>query len=724
MARSFFRSMMQQTGEWSAPLDDVFIHFDYARSIAEGYPFEWVAGNGISSGNTSLTYPFVLALGVLLGFSGAKLLVFAGWLSCVCVFALTLAAQRIGAACFKGKSRVLSQYIAPPAVLALGALNWSLFSGMEVAFFLGLWSFAFVFFLTSTRSPLRKALVLSGACMLLCATRPEAIGTAAVFSLALPKRAKMSAWNHRMHQTLIVCAPAALLVAQACFNRIATGEWTQNGALVKLALYNPYLSLEAKLDDFWFNLKYTVFRNVEYHFADVPVYGYALLALAALGLAARETRRLALVLLMMIAAWLPIVALNGQVRWQNERYTMPAVAWLMIMAGLGFVSLLRAKKGAWSIPIGFAVCMVFAQALATGLRDPGPPVIRLSLLANLAIASLGAVVLIVPWVRRGLGVALACLFVIHQEPNMRGQRWFFGRACRNIRDQQRTLGRSLAEIGTLGPNVTLDKKPRVLVGDAGAILYESNWKGLDLIGLGGLWKLPFARANVQGLGASLELVERLPEQERPQVMAIFPSWWGALPVWFGGALIRRFPAEGNVICGDYEHVLYAADWHLLGTGEALMNLPAGTHDVKDTLDTGDIVSEREHKYDWFPKGKNGFATMRILPRLAGGREDVFDGGREIMQSHSEAFTLSHLEPQREAHLVIRSAPEGDARVHVIVNDIEVAITRFARSADGEASFIERPIRIPAELVRSAAIQVRLENDGPQKFTDFHIYITQ
>ena len=46
----------------------MFIHFDYARATARGYPFQWSEGNGFSSGNTSLTYPFVLAVGYLVGF--------------------------------------------------------------------------------------------------------------------------------------------------------------------------------------------------------------------------------------------------------------------------------------------------------------------------------------------------------------------------------------------------------------------------------------------------------------------------------------------------------------------------------------------------------------------------------------------------------------------------------------------------------------------------------
>src|SRR5260370_15081450 len=83
-ARAFYGYMLVQTGgEWSAPLDDVFIHFDYARSTARGYPFEWSPGNGYSSGNTSLLYPFVLALGYLTGIRGPFLMVWADIPACV-----------------------------------------------------------------------------------------------------------------------------------------------------------------------------------------------------------------------------------------------------------------------------------------------------------------------------------------------------------------------------------------------------------------------------------------------------------------------------------------------------------------------------------------------------------------------------------------------------------------------------------------------------------------
>ncbi|HEX9298135.1 MAG TPA: hypothetical protein VF881_19980, partial [Polyangiaceae bacterium] len=135
VARTFYGYMLFQTrGEWSAPLDDVFIHFDYARSTARGYPFQWSPGNGYSSGNTSLLYPFVLAVGYAAGFRGPNLMVWAGIVACTSIFVLLLAARRLFSTLPQW-----AKYVAPAALFSIGALDWSLFSGMEVALFLGIW---------------------------------------------------------------------------------------------------------------------------------------------------------------------------------------------------------------------------------------------------------------------------------------------------------------------------------------------------------------------------------------------------------------------------------------------------------------------------------------------------------------------------------------------------------------------------------------------------------
>src|SRR3954470_5575193 len=96
VARTFYQYMLVQTGgEWSAPLDDVFIHFDYARATARGYPFQWSEGNGFSSGNTSLSYPFVLAIGYRVGFRGLLLMKWAAIVACGSILVFFLAGAKL-----------------------------------------------------------------------------------------------------------------------------------------------------------------------------------------------------------------------------------------------------------------------------------------------------------------------------------------------------------------------------------------------------------------------------------------------------------------------------------------------------------------------------------------------------------------------------------------------------------------------------------------------------
>src|SRR5262245_65931444 len=77
--------LIRTGGRWPVPLDDVYIHFGFARSAALGHPCEWIPGNGYSSGGTSLTYPLALAPGYLLGMRGERLAVFAALLACACL---------------------------------------------------------------------------------------------------------------------------------------------------------------------------------------------------------------------------------------------------------------------------------------------------------------------------------------------------------------------------------------------------------------------------------------------------------------------------------------------------------------------------------------------------------------------------------------------------------------------------------------------------------------
>jgi hypothetical protein len=624
-AVAFYTSLHRQThGAWSAPLDDVFIHFDYARATARGYPFQWSEGNGFSSGNTSLSYPFVLALGYWMGFRGLSLMHWAAIVACLATFGFLIAAARLT----DGLPSWV-KYLLPPAVLSLGALDWSLFSGMENAFQLGVWGLTLVATLAVVRAAegagfpfaqrarvSRLGWMAGAASALLVVTRPESVVCVASFALfaAIPVRRAFGA-KAALFALLRVSLPgAAALGLQSIANRVFTGEWAANGAIAKLALNNPYMTTQEKWDNYVFHLKYVIVRNTQHHFADAIPWGWLVPAVAVLPLLPKRTRAAAILLWTNIAGWLLLVSLNGQVRWQNERYTMSAVAWLLVLAAMGVAVLL--SPALLSIRIG----------------RQHPSVDRAAFLTRAAAA-----------------LVLMAVYWQHQRPNMRDQIWFFGRASRNIRDQHLVAGDILRRL----------EPRRVLVGDAGALLYASDRPGLDLVGLGGYHTLPFARAGVHGLGASIELIERMPRAERPDLMAIYPSWWGDLPTLFARR-ITEVPVIGNVICGGAEKVIYRSNWNTLDGSPMPRSIRAG-EELVDEIDVADLVSEAEHRYT-FPRPAMGFVDFHVLADPQNRGHDLFDAGRIIPQGKLE--TARARAPRGRGRLVVRTAVGRPAVIEV------------------------------------------------------------
>jgi hypothetical protein len=649
---------------WSAPLDDVFIHFDFARSAARGMPFQWVDGNGYSSGGTSLLYPLILSLGLLMGFRGLGLMHFAAILATTSVFAL-LWGLRLA---FVKLPRPTS-YLLPFGVLCVGALNWSLFSGMEVAFFLAIWLLGFAAWdslvkaLESDSASIERPLVaMATASFLIAATRPEAITTIAVLALDAAVRVlRRRGWRTSVVTLGLAAGPgAAVILAQGLANYWLTGDFSAAGAIVKLEMNNPLLTYSQIIDAYWFHLKYQVMRVTEYHFANNPFTGWCVWLLALTALISPATRRYAVVLWMSLLGWILTIALNGQVRWQNERYTMPAVAWLLVAATLGLASCLA---------------LAWKQRAHLWLR------------------------ILVPTV----AAATAATFLWGSSVAMRDQRWFFGRASRNIFDQHVQAGHVL--------RVGLRPQPhRVLVGDAGAITYVSDLPGLDIIGLGGTYGLPFARATQWGVGAAVELIQHLPSHERPDTFAIYPSWWGSFPLWFSSEIAARVPVRGNVICGGHTKVIYRADFTSLNDAERPLSVRPDEV-VADYLDFADVVSERVHDFRLSQRAA-GFIDMKKLPHPENPERDLWDAGRILQPGLVVDFRLRGLHTQRPTRLLFRVAPVGSARVVVESEGKPLGELQLQPSDDwSEVSF-----ELPGAVLREdLPLSLRTVAGGPTLF---------
>jgi hypothetical protein len=552
-------------------------------------------------------------------------------------------------------------------MLSVGALDWSLFSGMEVAFFLAVWVTgllawdALVRILEQepalTLAPSLIGLGLSS--LLIAATRPEAVAPIAVLALDATIRVKLRrGWRPALFTLGSAAIPGALVVAGvALVNRAMTGDYSAAGAIVKLEVNNPLLTRMQVLEAYLSHLSYQVMRVTEYHFAHNHFTGWVAWILAAVALVSPKTRRYAVVLWLSLLGWILTIALNGQVRWQNERYTMPAVAWLLAAATLG---------------LGWLLSCAFEE--------------RLQRWARVALPTVGAVTVLA--------------FLLGASSSFTDQRWFFGRASRNIFDQHIQTGHLLRSGLRPQPH-------RVLVGDAGAMTYVSDLPGLDIIGLGGTFLLPFARASQWGVGASVELIQHLPKHERPDTFAVYPSWWNSFPLWFTSEITARVPVRGNVICGGHTKVVYRADFSSLDDAERPLSIRPEER-VADFLDFGDLVSERSHDFELSERAA-GFVDMKKLAHPENPERDLWDAGRISHPNLIESFRLRGLTPGRKVRLLFRVAPVGPAKLRVEASNRHLGdLTLSPSDAWAEVSF-----DLPAEVVsQELALSLRTLEGGP------------
>src|SRR5688572_30651731 len=128
LARKTIGAVLTKLGHPGATLDDAYIHFQYARAIAEGHPFRYHAGQPISSGATSFLWPMLLAPFHLVGFRGESILWPAWILSFVALGALAYETYALA----KPLTSKPAAIGAGAMTLTFGGFVWCAASGMEV----------------------------------------------------------------------------------------------------------------------------------------------------------------------------------------------------------------------------------------------------------------------------------------------------------------------------------------------------------------------------------------------------------------------------------------------------------------------------------------------------------------------------------------------------------------------------------------------------------------
>jgi hypothetical protein len=272
--------------------------------------------------------------------------------------------------------------------------------------------------------------------------------------------------------------------------------------------------------------------------------------------------------------------------------------------------------------------------------------------------------------RRALAWALAFVAIAAPLPQWRRQVKHFAQASGNILEQQGEVARRL---------LAMTPRPRrVLLNDAGAIPYLSELPPIDGLGLGGFRRLPFARASVHGLPAVAELIEVLPTEERPDVMALYPGWWGEIVQHFG---VRHDAVriDGNVICAADEKVIYQADWSLLAPpAEPPLRASALLH-----LDVGNLLDERAVAYR-FEAPAAGRLRSAVLRDDDGARH--YDAAREHPTGHVERIRLPLGFALQPVDLVLRIDDRSDGVT------LRLSVRRAGRRVHSESVALTTPRR--------------------------------
>jgi heme exporter protein D len=535
LARASIRAVLAKVGHPGAALDDAYIHFQYARAIAEGHPFRFQAGEPISTGATSFLWPAVLSLPYALGFRGESILWVAWLLSFAALGALAYETYAI-ARPLAGRPAAIG---AGAMTLAFGGFAWSAASGMEVVPFAWLLAHAVRRACEWAEEPARRTTrelrMLAAVALVAPLMRPEGAIVSVLLGVTValhPRAATLRARSEALVFVALAAAPNLLLVA-------LTGHATSSTAQVKLLVGNPYAVMPAAVIA---NARILVTQILDGEVwsaeflprGGAPLAFAGLVAMAWRGHAARRPFRAAATLLLALAMFVPCLYVTFL--WNRLRYLWPfATAWFV-----GLACLARA--------IGALAARLDARAgsAATALVAGG---------------FAGALAVRLEWVIEDAA-----------------------QSASGIQRQQVALGH--------WADANLPRDARIGVNDTGAIAYFGHRLTFDVVGLttpseGKYW--------VAGAGSRLEHYERLRRSSPgslPTHFIVYPEWM-AMDAVLGKVLHEAVVTDATILGGQVMRV-FEARWDYLGTGEE----PWSAHGaVTDTLDVADLESEASHRYE-------------------------------------------------------------------------------------------------------------------------------
>ncbi|XYH99583.1 hypothetical protein ACMHYB_07425 [Sorangium sp. So ce1128] len=723
------RAVLDQAGRPALPLDDAFIHMQYARRLAEGGFFSFVAGDGYSTGATSLLWPVLLAPFYALGLRDLSL-VHAIW-ALGLVFHAALAVET---------ARLARPLAGPAAAAGAGAMcagfaafAWFAWSGMETV--------AFAWILT------RTARLAAALCE---PAPPEPAGDSAesAHDGSAPAAAQPPPATIASAPTSV--APPAASVAPP--TSVAPPAASVARALALAGFVAPLLRPEGALASLLAALALATSAPRPAPLpAPSPAHPFRRLRAAAARLLAG--RQLAVAPLL---GPLVIPALN-QLLAGHATSSTTAVKWLIgnptydgptlraaILENIRLLVTDVINGGQWTavfLPEGSAAVIALgAVALVVAAHRRGRPV-HAAVVAALALGTLlpctylsflwnrvryvwpfaPAWIVMAACLARELGDAARRLRrpIHHVTPLVAGA--FAGALCARIpwavhdlANSARAIDRQQVWLGRWAA-LHLPEEARIGVNDTGALAYFSGRRTFDIVGLTTEGE---ARYWVAGAGSRFEHYEKLPPERRPTHFIVYPHWMACPPV-LGRELIDA-TVEDQAILGGTTMVAYEARWSLLGSGALPVRTVPGQR-ILDELDVSDLESEAAHAYALEPLAdQRNVALALIAPEssapgeLDPSRPEIADGGR--YHRTADRFVAHLVAAPSEARLVLRVASDDGAELAVSVAGEEVGTVEVPGG-----TWVERAVPLPAARLSSPTpIAITLRRGSG--FHAFHYWI--
>lgn len=676
-------SLHMTGGRLTPPLDDSYIHFQFAKRLAGGHFFSYYPGGPYSTAASSFLYPVILAAGYLIGFRGDFIFVWALLLS---LFWVTHSHLLLGRILYRLDNKSVSPGFSPPSklwiwttafLLSCGNMMFVLYSGMEVALLVWLMLLVmnnaqdwFYENLKKEDDASEEAGKKSGfsragfaiSSSLLCLSRPEGLFLVVLLFTFMwirnwKKQGKKFPWH------AAVCA-ASVTIAYFILNQYKTGYFFVTGMKAKSLFY------DAGTQDFTAAIM-TGFQNYwkfwNSHTGTLFLPGLQIL-------------------------FLPLVLIGSTILLKKD--------WEIRSPGFGsfvFASMLIIALSTMFSTVTFNHALRY-QAVTW-------PMIAVTLgAAFLAIRK----ILISSDSTRLLG--LFCVLIV-------------GLNLINMPEHIDLYGKSAGKIRFLNVEVTrhaagqLPENSWVGAHDIGAVAYYGDFSILDVYGLA---TPRYQRPLQNGNSSIVEQFEN--EKKLPGYFIGFLPWLSYEGITNGRekALYSNRYAP-KTPWGWTQMTFFQVEYPLLNSGNKPLRfyLLEGVSFAAE-VDVADISSEEESHYDnlWKPHSRRPKTMSKIASVYdAPDHGVIFDAGRPVYLE--EKFMIDDIEKDKSVYIIVgRFLAESETVLHLYVNETEQPEIKINSAPN---NFQEIRWIIPSEIL-SSNTEIRMVPVGKRPLYSFHYWI--